>query len=91
MTSFDDVLKLYLAGELTEAALEQYKIKPFNPEENVTYYQWDNGRIVITPDCKPKQCMQSGRHGNYPAPKKVYWAWDRGLGAWIHYAANTKY
>jgi hypothetical protein len=48
----------------------------------VTYFQWAHGgKIVSTPNCEPNNCRHNG-----PIAKAALWAWDRRLGAWIHYA-----
>lgn len=52
----------------------------------MTYYQWTSGHIVAT-FCAPFSCG-AFKHGRFSAPKKVYWAWDRSLGAWVHYAVR---
>ena len=44
-----------------------------------TYYQWSHGgHIHRTINCNYPHSTQ-GIHG------KIYWAWDRSLGAWVHY------
>lgn len=54
----------------------------------MTYFQWkkthmgeggDMGSLMSTPECSPEACSC--------LYIKVYWAWDRRIGAWVHYAA----
>lgn len=46
----------------------------------MTWFQWAHGGKVQATTCKPGTCNQKIRG-------KVYWAWDRFLGAWVHYTA----
>ena len=51
----------------------------------MTYYQWLNGGVVVvTPDCSHKLGCP---HYSHTGGRKLYWAWDRSLGAWVHYVA----
>jgi len=40
----------------------------------MSFFQWNSGEMHLV-WCEKDQC----RHG------KVYWAWDRSIGAWVHY------
>jgi len=51
----------------------------------MTYYQWAHGGKVVTTDCAPGACLHAKRWG-WPEGH-VHWAWDRSLGAWVHYVA----
>lgn len=52
----------------------------------MSYFQRDdNGTIKLIADdsCSPKLGC-AAYHGSHT---KVFWAWDRSLGAWVHYTA----
>lgn len=47
----------------------------------MTWFQWDNGNLEAT-TCEPLRPCTSLRRA-----VKVYWAWDRSIGGWVHYRA----
>lgn len=49
----------------------------------MTYYQWTTGKLVTTPECSKELGCPRASHNVFTG---VYWAWDRSLGAWVHYA-----
>ena len=46
------------------------------------YFQWTTGEVELTPFCSPRLGCPYASHTD----RVVYWAWDRQLGAWVHYA-----
>lgn len=54
----------------------------------MTYYQWTTGQVEKT-SCSPVIGCGYYVHNSNVGESKfkgVYWAWDRSLGAWVHYA-----
>lgn len=51
------------------------------PKEGRVFYQFTDGSLRAAPLCKREWCYCGVVGG-----QRVFWAWDRGLGAWIHYA-----
>jgi hypothetical protein len=48
------------------------------------YYQWTDGSLHVTEECsRVLGCARYHGRGSLT----VYWAWDRSIGAWVHYAA----
>lgn len=47
------------------------------------FYQWDNGKVYLTNSCSPTLGCGYAYHNK--GDRGVYWAWDRALGAWVHY------
>ena len=47
----------------------------------MSYFQGSDGKLGSTV-CSPKLGCASF-HRN----RKIFWAWDRSLGAWVHYTA----
>lgn len=50
----------------------------------ITYYQWDDGSVQTTTYCSKKLGCPYAIHSK--VNKGIYWAWDRSLGTWVHYA-----
>lgn len=63
------------------AIAEQFGV---NMRDTITYYQWDDGTIQPTDYCSNKLGCPYAIHNK--VNKGVYWAWDRSLGTWVHYA-----
>jgi len=60
--------------------------------DRARYYQWQSkkhiikdGVVELTESCSPKLGCPYYSH-NPGRFHGVYWAWDRSLGAWVHYA-----
>ncbi|MCI0349072.1 MAG: hypothetical protein L0Z53_06565 [Acidobacteriales bacterium] len=77
----------YAQGVSLKGVTECPKCRSAGRGPGVTYYQWDDGSVVRT-DCVVRcimplkwdepVCHQLPQHD-------VLWAWDRSLGAWVHY------
>lgn len=47
-----------------------------------SYYQWTDGSVHLV-ECERGKCS-TARHRE----RKIYWAWDRSLGSWVHYTRS---
>jgi len=52
----------------------------------MTYFQWSSGQVELVSSCSVKLGCPYARHGL----RGVFWAWDRSLGAYVHYSRGPK-